>query len=302
MINVGNYDYFKDDAGNLKAVNLSTGEVIDAVEQRVPIGSSIMTPDKRVAYKEYKKIQEKNQYRKITNKDLGNFFFIQNNEDFTDLPPQTVVRLIYLNTFADYETNNLMLKKDTPMQHKDLTKILKISKSAVSNFWHEVSPKYIIENEYGLMFTNTDVFIKKHLKRRNYISYQKFYNRGIRKLYKATTPNNHKHLGYIFQMLPYINLEFNLLCYNPLETDLEKVQLMSLADFCKEINYNVSNLNRLMQIYKRLRFDANGIQERFCSFSYDGIDRTQSTIAVNPHVLYNGSDYRKVEVLGAFCR
>ena len=103
-------------------------------------------------------------------------------------------------------------------------------------------------------------------------------------------------------MLPYINIEFNLLCYNPLETELEKVQLMSLADFCAEIDYNVSNLNRLMQIYRKLRFEVNGIQERFCSFSYDGIDRTQSTIAVNPHVLYNGSDYRKVEVLGAFCR
>lgn len=303
MINIGNYDYFKDDAGNLKAVNLSTGEVTDAVEQRVPIGSSITTPDMKEAYREYRKIQEKNQYRKMANKELGNFFFIPNYENFSDLLPQTVVRLIFLNTFADYETNRLILKKDIPMMHKDLIHVLKISKAAVSNFWKEVCPKYITETENGLMFTNTDVFLKRKLKQRgNYIPLHKLYIKGIRTLYNATETSNHKHLGYIFQMLPYINIEFNLLCYNPLETELEKVQLMSLANFCTEIDYNVSNLNRLMQIYKKLRFDVNGIRERFCSFSYDGIDRTQSTIAVNPHVLYNGSDYRKVGVLGAFCR
>ena len=303
MINVGNYDFFKDDAGTLKAVNLSTGEVIDAVEQRVPIGSSITTPDMKEAYREYRKMQEKNQYRKMANKELGDFFFVPNNQDFSDLLPQTAVRLIFLNTYADYGTNKLMLKKDTPMMRRDLMRVLKISKAAVSKFWQEVSTKYIIETEDGLMFTNTDVFLRRKLKQRgNYIPLHKLYIKGVRKVYNSTEANNHKHLGYIFQMLPYINLEFNLLCYNPLETDLDKVQLMSLADFCKEIDYNVSNLNRLMLIYRNLRFDVNNIQERFCSLAYDGIDRTKSTIAVNPHILYNGSDYQKVEVLGAFCR
>lgn len=299
---VGNYEYFTDDEGLLKCINRSTGEVSDAVEQIVPIGTSVMTPDMRAAYIEYKKRKEENKYRKAANKDLGNFFFVQSNENFSKLSPQTTVRLIYLNTFADYETNRLMLKRNTPMQHKDLIEVLKISKAAVSNFWHEVCPKYVIEDESGLMFTNTEIFIKKRLSRRVYIEYQKFYNKGIRKLYDETEPSKHKHLGYIFKMLPYINFEYNLLCYNPNESQLEKLHLMSLADFCKEINYNVSNLNRLMQIYKNLRFDSNGIQERFCSFSYDGIDRSKSSIAVNPHILYNGSDYRKVEILGAFCK
>jgi len=299
---VGNYEYFTDDEGLLKCINRSTGEVSDAVEQIVPVGTSVMTPDMRAAYIKYKKRKEENEYRKVANKDLGHFFFVQHGENFSKLSPQTTVRLIYLNIFADYVTNRLMLKRNTPMQHKDLIEVLKISKAAVSNFWHEVNPGYVIEDENGLMFTNTDIFIKNRLKRRTYIEYEKFYIKGIRKLYDTTEPSKHKHLGYIFQMLPYINLEYNLLCYNPSETELDKIHLMSFADFCHEIKYNVSNLNRLVQIYKNLRFDINGIQERFCSFSYDGIDRSQSIIAVNPHILYNGSDYRKVEILGAFCK
>ncbi len=303
MIDIGNYEYFQDDKGLLKAINRSTGEIVDAIEQRVPIGSSVKTPDMKEAYRGYQRIQEKNQYKQAVQSELGrNFFFIPHNENFIDLLPQTAVRLMFLNTYADYETNKLMLKKDIPMIRKDLMQVLKISKAAVSNFWKEVSPKYIIETENGLMFTNTEVFFKKKLKRRNYIPLHKLYIKGIRKLYAATDVDNHKHLGYIFHMLPFINLEYNLLCYNPFETELNKIQLMSLSDFCRAINYNVSNLNRLMQIYKKLRFDVNGMKERFCSMSYDGIDRTTSTIAVNPHILYNGSDYHKVEVLGAFCK
>ena len=129
---VGNYEYFTDDEGLLKCINRSTGEVSDAVEQIVPIGTSVMTPDMRAAYREYKKRKEENEYRKAANKDLGQFFFVQHGENFSKLSPQTTVRLIYLNTFADYVTNRLMLKRNTPMQHKDLIEVLKISKAAVS--------------------------------------------------------------------------------------------------------------------------------------------------------------------------
>ena len=103
-------------------------------------------------------------------------------------------------------------------------------------------------------------------------------------------------------MLPFINLEYNVLCKNPIEKDLDKIELLSLAEFCNIISYNISQLNRLLNIYKNIKFNVNGKQENFCAFTYDGLDRRKSRIFVNPHILYNGTNYSQVKVLGAFCK
>ncbi|MGN0394923.1 MAG: hypothetical protein ACI4EF_06135 [Coprococcus sp.] len=108
-------------------------------------------------------------------------------------------------------------------------------------------------------------------------------------------------LGYIFKMLPYINLEYNVLCKNPLEQNLENIEFMSLAEFCHAIDYDISQLSRLLKIYKSLTFEVKTKQERFCAFVYDGLDRGSARIFINPHILYNGSSYSQVKVLGKFC-
>ena len=189
------YQYFTDDSGSTKAVQVATGEVTDTVWMCLPIGTQIRTPEEIVAQAEYLKLKEQNELRRLSNKDLGKFFFISNEEDFKDLSPQTVTRLIYLNTYIRFGDNKLMLTERTPMKRKDLAKILGVSKAVITKFWKEVNPKYIQEQDDGLIFTNTNIFIKRKLNQRGkYTPYQKFYINGIRKLYKATNISNHKHL------------------------------------------------------------------------------------------------------------
>lgn len=303
MTNLEGYEYFKNDNGETKAVQTATGEIVDTFWTCLPVGSQIKTPDGVTIQRNYLQQKTQNHLKRIANSELGKFFFISNQEEFKDLLPQTVTRLIYLNTFIHYGDNKLMKTERTPMEKSDLAKILGISKAAVTKFWKEVSPKYIVEKENNLIFTNTDVFIKRKLNQRGgFNPYQKFYINGIRKLYEATAVSQHKHLGYIFKMLPYINLEFNVLCRNPLETDLERIEPLSLKEFCDEIGYDTSQINRLLNIYSKLTFDVKGKQESFCAFVFDGIDRNKSKIFVNPNILYNGSNYQRVKILGMFCR
>lgn len=297
------YEYIVDTSGETKAVQRSTGEVTETVWMCVPIGSRIYTPESLASRNDYLNQKENNDLRRASNKDLGKFFFVSHDEDFKDLLPQTVTRLIFLNTFINYENNKLMLTERTPMQRKDLSKVLGVSKAVITGFWKEVSPKYIQEEDDGLIFTNTDIFIRRRLNQRGkYHPYQKFYINGIRTLYRATDVTNHKHLGYVFKMLPFVNLEFNVLCKNPMEKDLSQIEFLSLAEFCTAIDYDISQLNRLLNIYKAIKFNVNGAQEKFCAFTYDGIDRKSARIFVNPHILYNGTDYNRVKVLGAFCK
>lgn len=297
------YEYIADEnTGKTMAVRRATGEITEAVQCCLPVGTISYTPESQELYKERKEREQRNELRRAMNNPLGNFYFIPISEQFANIPPETVTRLIYLNTFVGYD-NKLMLTERTPMKRKDLAKILNVSKSTISRFWKEVSPAYITESDSGLIFSNNIIFKRGSIKTtKGYVQYQKFYINGIRKLYEATERNNHRQLGYLFKLLPFINLEYNMLCYNPLETAIEKIELISIADFCKMIGYDIAHLNKLMYIYRSIQFDVGGRYERFCAITYDGVNKNNAKIFVNPHILYCGSDYNRVEILGAFCK
>lgn len=297
------YEYIADEStGKTMAVRRSTGEISEAVNITVPYGSIIYTPESQEQYKERKEQERRNELRRLTGKPLGSFYFVPVSERFANIAPETVTRLIYLNTFVGYD-NKLMLTKRTAMKRKDLTGVLNVSKSTVSRFWKEVSPTYITESDSGLIFSNNIIFKRGSIKTsKEYVQYQKFYINGIRTLYEATERSNHRQLGYLFKLLPFINLEYNMLCYNPLETAIEKIELISIADFCKMIGYDIAHLNKLMYIYRSIQFEVGGRYERFCAITYDGVNKNNAKIFVNPHILYCGSDYNKVEILGAFCK
>lgn len=273
--------------------------MVRTVETEIPEHSKILTPDQLAAIKLRNERAKKRYWALKANKPLGNFYFIPANENFEGLSPETVTRLIFLNTYLPFDDNRLMKTQRTQMKKSDLPEILNVSKSTVKRFWQEVNGKYIVETDEGLLFTNNDIFRNGKLQKRKYGTYQKFYINAIRKLYKST--DKHKHLGYIFQMLPYINFEYNIICKNPEETTLKKIEHMTLAEFCDAIHFDISHINRLLKIYKDLTFAVNDKQERFCAFVYDGLHRNKAKIFVNPHILYCGSDYKQVKILASFC-
>ena len=283
------------------AVNRNTGEVTETDTTNAPKGTIYYTPEQQKAYKQRKQNEQESYFRRKNNKPLGDFIFIPLNENFSGVSPESVTRLIYLNTFTNYNDNSLMLTQRTPMRYKDLSSVLNVSKSTVTRFWNEVCPHYLTMKGDNLIFTNKDIFKKGYLKRKKeYTDYQKFYIDGIRKLYKSTSKNNHKHLGYLFKLLPYVNLEYNLICYNPKEKSLNNIELMSMKGFCKQIKYDVTHLNRLLSIYHNIYFNVDGHRERFCTMVYDGIEKQNAKIFINPHIFYCGSNYEQVKILGAF--
>lgn len=294
------YDYILDDeTGNFKAISRSTGEITEAVQHILPYGTICYTPESQRLYKERKEQEQNHNIRRLKEEELGNFYFTSRKEDFADISPESLTRLIYLNTFMAHG-NRVMLTERTPMHRRDLSKILKLSKATITRFWKEVNPKYIKETDEGLMLSNDVIFRRGAVTKGN--SYQRMYIKGIRNLYELTDISNHKYLGYLFRLLPFINIEYNLICSNPFEKELERVELISIADFCNMIGYDIAHISKLMKIYHDIQFDVGGRLERFCSFAYDGMRKKNAKILVNPHILYCGSDYTKVEVLGAFCK
>lgn len=296
------YDYWQDDNGDFWATDRTTGETIPATTIVAPIGSHVHTPQDQDRHKQWLEEQEERQKQLRTSHEFGRHFFVPSNQDFPDLKPQTVTRLIYLATYSDYSDrgNKLKLTQKTDMHYDDLRKVLGLSRDAVKDFWDEVSPTYIVKNDNDLMFTEKSVFLRGKLDKGT--SYHKMYIEWIRILYAATPKNKHKHLGYLFQMLPFVNVEFNVLCFDPFEKNLSRVNYMTPNEFCRQIGLDESNLHRLMRTYRDLRFDVNGKQERVCSVVYDGVNRGNGKMFLNPHILYSGTNPERVEILGEFCK
>lgn len=294
-------NYMPIDSGS-KVVNMNTGEVSDAVPMLIPTGSKVITPDQLEVIEKKKEKDGVRRLRKMNNSELAGrmgFYFIPNSADFKGLSSATVTRLIYLNTFLDYD-NGLLIKGGRNIRKRDLADVLKLSRNTVNSFWDEVNPFYLSQTEDGTLTTNPNIFKRGKLQRQSEF-YRRLYNKGVRTLYEKA----HKksiHLGYLFQMLPYINIEYNMLCKNPLEENLDDIEVLTVKEFCRLIGYDYNQISRLANIYKHITFDIKGKQERFCSFVTDGLDLANGQIFVNPRILYSGTDYVKVQVLGKFCQ
>lgn len=304
---IWDYAFDKDNPEVFYKVNTATGEVLDqGTYKPVFNGDRIITAEQQAAWENYRKKEEKKTKRRDISKKNGAHYFVPRLQSFPDLKPQTAARLIYLLTYADYSErgSHLKLTQKTEMKKKDLKKELRLSVDAVDDFLSEVCPAYLTVDENGCIAATVKSFKRGSL--RDGKSHHRFYDRWVRSLYRAVPSRKHRHLGYIFQLLPYISIEYNVLCYNQLEEDTAKIEFMSLGDFCEKIGFDKSHAERLLKIYQQLRFsvtdDSGTHMERFVSITYDGQNRHNAKVFVNPRILYSGAHPEQVELLACFSK
>ncbi|MBQ4266376.1 MAG: hypothetical protein IJB85_12775 [Clostridia bacterium] len=282
------------------AIDNDTGEVLKTQNMQIIEGSHVFSPMEWDRRKRLAEERTERECRIASSRPLGNFLMVS-GRGFDELPPASLTRLIMLATYADYN-NTLMAGRDKPMTRSEAQKILGLSNTAFKQFIKAVVPRFLIERSGVLHLTDRSTFLRGKLPKDDHAQRWKMYIRAVRRLYSVTDKRQHKYLGYVFELLRFINVEFNVLCYDIYETDLEMIKPMSLYEFCEAIGFDWSHLNRLLSAYRQLFFTVDGHQERFVSIVSDGIDKRNARVFVNPHVIYSGSDYKRVEILGAFCK
>lgn len=283
--------------GERLAIQRSTGEALSWDYMPVVYGSIVYTPEQQEAYEKRKKRKD----RKDRLARLGKFFFLDTQNGFKSIKPATAARVVYLGTFLKYETNDLYRTRNAQMKKEDLPKILGVSETTAFRFLKEVSPQYVQVDDDGCLHLNDRTFWLGEMdERHTAIFYRKVYVDKVRELYKGTPTTKHKELGYIFSLLPYINMEYNVLCRNIFEKDISEIEPLTLREFCQEIGHSFDSVQRLLNTYANIKVLVNGLEEPFCAFVYDGANIGDAQIYVNPHVLYNGSDPEQVELLETF--
>lgn len=302
-----NNEILADINGRTFNINTSTGEATEMINITVPKGSIWRTPKQQQAAKEFKEAkkrqEEKEIYRRLTKNSLGNFFFVLADNAFANLPPQTVTKLMMLCTYLWYD-NTLRLSPKTTMKKSDIQNILRLSKKATYAFWHEIENKYIIERDKKLYIADSKHIFRHKIQRNHkseFIHYQKIYNKAIRNLYNNISIRKHRQIGYIFKLLPYINLEFNIFCKDPFVSEFKHIEALTIKDLCNLIGYNVTQSSRLLKELQSLKYEHNNHAEYLLScVQNNSNENAYDKIFLNPHFLYNGSDFKRVEILGDF--
>ena len=290
---------------HLFKMNERTGEVLSQGRYMPVFEDDLLVTAEQKAAREkiHEELVKKSRRRRIGRKN-GKFFFIQRVNNLSALKPQTVARLIYLLTYADYSERGAILKltQKRTMHTKDLPKVLGLSADSVAAFLKEVSPGYLKIEETGEISAQPTFFHRGAM--RGGKSYVRLFDKSIRSLYSNTPRRSHCYIGYIFQLLLYLNIEWNVLCHNIDEDKLDHIECLGSREFCEKIQYSKAHFSRLDRAFKQLSFtvedDEGKRTERFVSIKYDRKGTQGDRVWINPKILYNGSDDFQVEELAWF--
>lgn len=303
------YAYCSDGNGGALCVDLSTGEATNAVVFYGPEGSIMLTPEQQKVRKEYgKRLEEEHRKeiealrKELTGKRKGSsdhFVFQQSNTDlWKQISPENVARSVFLGTFTQYNSALLHLSERTPMRVNDLEDVLGVSKATRKRFWSEVRDVIFTTDQENRVYVKNNLFVRGVLQAPHSLEYERVYIEALRELYHKAGVTRHNRLGFVFQMLPYLNFEYNVLCRNPEETQYDRIEPLSVSDFCSIIHRDKSKASVLVSEYNQICFSVEGRNERFCRFLNDGRNVARSHIYVNPRIVYKGTDFKKVEAIG----
>ena len=271
-----------------------TGEVID--------NAIVTTPDDLKRKKEFFKRKERKLLSRSANENECFIQYLFNEfKGMTDLSPRTAIRLMYLSTYLSYDENYLKTGRNI-ISHAKMQELMALKSETFRLFLKEVTEKgYLTKDDKGYSlckehFNKGKTRLGKPCSEKRFV---RVYINALRKLYLSTSQNRHSYLGYIFQIIPYVNMQWNIVCYNPLETDRDKIKPMTLGEFCDAIGYSRAHANRLIKTLREIKFHWRDKEQLFCSYIYEA-NKCDMKFFVNPNIFYAGDNFNEVEVLGMF--
>ena len=254
--------------------------------------------DRRKRCKEYfEKVAEKTAYHQYINSLKGDFVMLLYNInkalDF-GISQANLTRLVYLSTYTSYNNNRLELPSGDIITKCSMEDIMGLPQRTFEVFYNELIEKSILVHQDDGYCLNTDIFVKGKLNKQQLSQNRiQLYIKGIRTLYKKSSSREHKQLAYLFQAIPYVNINSNIICHNPLEKNIKTVKPMTIEQYCEKVGYSVLNARKFKSNILHFRLNEKPVFNfvKNCDGEF---------IFINPYVYYGGNAWDKVAVLGGF--
>jgi len=243
-------------------VDGATGEVVP-----VAANTTIMGKEEREVYK--RKVEQVKEHKEyvVAQKDVcGDFYwtlFDSKEEYYPDVSDSMLAKIVYLITFMDYDSNLLVMQDSPtspkrPMLKKDVAKVIRLYRTKFPKFWTELMATGIITEEPDGKLRVCSLFCKGSLTKNN-MAAMKVFTHAVRYMYENVDVRSHQYISYLFRLIPYINLRYNVFCKNPLETEKSEVVRMTAKDMCHIFGIDDTQVKRFIKTLFKLSFvDKNG--------------------------------------------
>jgi hypothetical protein len=212
-------------------------------------------------------------------------YYVPLEVNFTNIINPTVARLVYLATYINKD-NYIAFDNGRIMTRQNIQEVLKLDNRTFMRFLKEArANNYLLEDDVGFRLP-LDKFGKGTMtKDKNQVA-AKLFIHSVRFLYENATVSSHKMLGYLYVIVPYINLTYNVLCENPLETDKDKVRKMTVETLCEKLGLDVSHSGRFVNQLLKIQYpDRNGdTRSILISVKDTKNDKLREFLCVNPRL------------------
>lgn len=269
-----------------------TTEEIEQIRYEAYIQGVRDNQGKREKVKEY--LEYKNKIKEVHSelKDLyGTFYFNFYKKLNNKLSSQFLTRGLYLCSYMDYD-NRLVTRSSTnrkiPIYEKNLENILKLGRSETYKTKNIlISSGLLISNEDKALSINPKLCKKGILENRKSEEIRMF-DEAIKELYEKAKPKEHKKLSLLFDLLPMINFQFNIVCKNPDEEIMEYIKPYDL----KELSNILGKTNITYFKNDLLKLTVNN--EPVCCINETKFGKF---ITINPRVYYKGGELENIKYL-----
>ena len=181
-----------------------------------------------------------------------------------------IARVMYLATFMEYNTNKLVFhesgKKNIPLTEKDLRQLLDLDRRTYGAFKKDVTGNNIIVFEEDGIYMSNTFFYKGEINdykngiRKENGAFSRFYVDTVRTLYEGMTDSRqHKTLGYLFQLLPYCDFNYNIITKSP-NTLQAYDDVLTKKDIAELLGIDFKTYERIENQLRRLVLKVKGIE------------------------------------------
>lgn len=272
-------------------------DVIEVLKEDLQYIQIVKNKEEKERKKTFYDMQKvKTEFSEYINKTLGSFYFYFYNKIPKKLSKQYKIRFLYLCCYLKYNDplNRIVIgsthAKKQYVLEKDLMSLLRLKKRE-----YQYTRKILIEN--NLITINDDKTISlnreysykgKLNKKTIKTDFTRIFENGLKEIYEKSLPLEHKKIGLLIEILPFVNYSYNILCVNPKESDINFIKALNIKNLCDIVGYSRNNYTKLKK--ELLKITINGEPAIMISDTLKN-----QTITVNPKLYYKGNDLESLQ-------
>lgn len=286
---------------NKEFADLSTGEIVTGQQILKEALEGQQEAHKR-KLEGLNKVKQRNELQEMLLQEFGNFIFTHYKELIELLKDESgkfdsafAFRFMYLSSFMDYDNklkfgNRFRGKHTSYMTIKDLPEVMGLSRKQIWEFKNQVLKMDILSIGEDETIIINKRFCKKGKLTENFKRDSiRCFEESIQELYLNSLPKEHKRLGVLIQLLPYLNYNHNVLCWNPEESEAGRLKELSIQDICGIIGHNVKNARRFQGELFKITVGGKYVVGKFM------YGRCPEAFIINPSVYYKGNSLEQLK-------